>query len=70
MNRIPVTSSNLVAVGYDPANAVLEIEFRGNAVYRYAQVPDSVYRALMRAESLGSYFHRHIRDHYRTTRIT
>ena len=69
MQRIPVTSSNLVSVGYEAGTETLEVEFREARVYQYAQVPEDAYRALMDAPSKGSHFHHHIRDNYRTTRI-
>lgn len=56
MNRIPVTSSNLSAVGYDPATSTLEISFTKGGVYQYANVPASVYEGLMSASSHGRYF--------------
>lgn len=56
MNRIPVTSSNLAAIGYDPATSTLEIAFTKGGVYQYANVPASVYEGLMSAPSHGRYF--------------
>ena len=69
MQRTPVSSSNLVSVGYDPAANTLEVEFKQGSVYSYAGVPSNVHRDLMNAPSHGSYFSRHIRDNYPTTRI-
>lgn len=69
MKRTPVSSSNLVSVGYDADTNTLEVEFRENRVYRYAQVPQSAYDDLMNATSRGSHFSRHIRDKYPTKRI-
>lgn len=66
MRRDPVTSSVLRTVGYDPATAVLEIEFVSGDVYRYFAVPPSVHRALMDAESPGAYFNRRISDAFPT----
>jgi len=62
--RQPVFSSNLKSVGYDPASSVLEIEFHNGSIYQYRGVPKSIYVALMAAASLGSFFHRHIKDKY------
>lgn len=69
MNRITVSSSNLVSVGYDADTKTLEVEFRENRVYQYAQVPQNAYDDLMNASSRGSHFSRHIRDKYQTKRI-
>ena len=46
MNMIPVSSSNLVAVGYDSQSNILRIAFH-NATYDYYNVPKSVYTSLM-----------------------
>ena len=69
MRRTPVSSSNLASVGYDAGSEILEIEFGGGRVYQYAEVPQEAYRALMNADSIGSHFHRHIREKYPTTEI-
>lgn len=64
MNMIPVESSNLNSVGYDPDRAVLVIEFHHGGVYEYYDVPESEYTGLLEAESKGKYFHAHIKDVY------
>ena len=68
MIMIPVDSSNLAAVGYDAASAVLRIAFHSGGVYQYAGVPETVYQGLMNASSKGRYFHAHIRNAYRYMR--
>lgn len=68
MRRLPVRSSVLAAVGYDPATAELEIEFASGDVYRYYAVPARVHRELVEAESPGAYFNRAINDRYPTRR--
>lgn len=69
MNRTPVTSSNVVSVGYDPSTMTLEIEFKGESVYQYFDVPESVYLELMRASSIGQFMHANIKDNYRFVRV-
>lgn len=64
MERIPVQSSTLASVGYDPESQVLEIEFKSGSVYEYFEVPMSVHRALLNAPSLGKFFNQHILDFY------
>jgi KTSC domain len=61
MNRIPVSSSNLASVGYDPATQTLEVEFLNGGIYNYSGVPSSVYSGLMSAVSHGTYFDRNIK---------
>jgi len=69
MRRIPVSSSNLASVGYDPEQWVLEVEFLGGSVYLYFNVPEQVYQSLMSASSHGSYFAEYIRQSYQYKQI-
>ena len=64
MERIPVESSMIQAVGYDPESAELEVEFHTGQTYRYAGVPRAVYEGLLAAESKGRYMHAHVIDAY------
>jgi hypothetical protein len=64
---MPVTSSQIAAVGYDPIARQLVVRFHGSgprpeAIYSYAGVPAQIAAELIGAESPGSYFHRHIRQ--------
>lgn len=70
MERQPVQSSNLAAVGYDAESRTLEIEFIHGGVYQYSDVPQSVYDDLMSAPSHGKFFHAHIRDKYSYTKTS
>jgi hypothetical protein len=56
MIRIPVISSVLLSIGYDPESWILELEFHSGWIYEYYNVPESTYNALMAATSLGKYF--------------
>jgi len=69
MIRQPVSSSNIRSIGYDSESQTLEIEFHNGSVYSYFDVPESIYNALMSASSHGSFFHRHIKDRFRWTKI-
>jgi KTSC domain len=61
MNKIPVSSSNLASVGYDPNTQTLEIEFLHGGIYQYSGVPSSVHSGLMAASSHGSYLDQHVK---------
>lgn len=39
---VPVVSSNLAAVGYDPAERTLYVAFKSGALYAYDDVPPTV----------------------------
>ena len=74
VNRAPVDSSNLVAVGWeaDEDNAergTLEVEFKLGAVYQYTNVPSFVYQALLYADSPGRYFRLNVHKVYDGQRI-
>ena len=70
MKRTSVRSSNLVSVGYDENSQTLEVEFKEGRVYRYFNVPMSVYIALMAASSVGSYHAANIKEKYKYEQIS
>jgi KTSC domain len=67
--RQTVQSTALASIGYSRRLHILEIEFRKGAVYRYLNVPYSVYRRLMSADSKTRYYDRHIRRRYRSQHV-
>lgn len=69
INRIPVDSSSLSSVNYHPSLQMLEVEFQSGSIYVYFGVPAAIYKALLRAESMGRYFIQHVRNAYRFQRI-
>ena len=70
MNRIPVSSSNIVSIGYDKQSAILEVEFSSGSVYQYFDVPEHLYNELMQASSLGGFLNDNIvKYHYRYIKI-
>jgi hypothetical protein len=68
VQMIPVSSSTIVAVGYDSAAQQLLVEFR-NGTYVYYAVPKYVYDGLMSAYSHGEYHAAYIKNTYRYDRI-
>ncbi|HEX6957948.1 MAG TPA: KTSC domain-containing protein [Ferrovibrio sp.] len=66
---IPVSSSTLRAVGYEPERRILRLIFSSGITYDYFAVPLSVYDALMSAVSKGRFFNTRIRDRYRCRRM-
>ena len=49
---------------YDPQTSELTITFVTGRRYVYDDVPQDVYGAFKAAFSRGTFFNRHIRDHY------
>ncbi|MCQ4638000.1 KTSC domain-containing protein [Anaerovorax odorimutans] len=64
----PVSSSNLVAVGYDASTQVLRVQFK-SGTYDYFNVPESIYNGLMSAPSKGQYHAAYIKNAYRYSRL-
>ena len=67
--RCVLDSSLLAAVTYSE-HATLDVAFRSGAVYRYFAVPARVVEGLLTAPSPGAYFHRQIRTHFRSQRLS
>jgi hypothetical protein len=71
-SRIPrqsVQSTAIAKIGYSKRHHILEIEFVNGAVYRYFDVPLSVYRDLMSAESKARSYDSNIKKHYRSALV-
>jgi KTSC domain len=59
MRRVPVDSTSIAAIGYDPKRRELEIEFRESGqVYRYFEVSPQEHEEFMAAESKGQYLNK------------
>ena len=68
-NRTRVGSSSVVSVGYDVEKEILEVEFVGGNTYQYLDVPASIYKALMDADSKGGFVNSRIKGYYRYKQI-
>jgi hypothetical protein len=66
---IPVKSKGIRGIAYDPDARTLDIEFSSSKIYRYFDVPPSLYEWLTRVESKGRFVNRLIKDKYRYERI-
>ena len=64
MEMIPVRSSAIRAVGYDPVAMRMRILFTQGHSYDFCRVPAHVYNGLMSASSMGSYYNNFIKDRY------
>ena len=61
---VPVSSSNLAAVGYDEGTRVMVVKFLNGDVYKYLDVDASVHLNLMEAESVGKFFNENVKGKY------
>jgi hypothetical protein len=69
VQRKPVESSHLRAVGYDPGSRKMHIEFHNGAVYEYKGVPEQFHKTLTEADSTGTFFHKNVKPHFDARRI-
>jgi hypothetical protein len=69
MNRIPVESSSVKAIGYEPDTETLEVEFTSGGVYQFAGVSQFAYDSFMAAESKGHHFAVYVRACFESIRL-
>ena len=61
---VPVTSSNLEAVGYDTKRKRLTVKFKNGGTYHYHEVDPTHYHKLISSESPGSYLNKHLKGRH------
>jgi hypothetical protein len=64
VERTPIDSRAIAALGYDELTQVLEIEYRKGKTYRYLGVPASVYAWLLKTPRKGAFVARKIANVY------
>jgi hypothetical protein len=69
IHRQPVESSAVAAVGYSNRLHALEIAFRDGRIYRYTDVPASVYQQFISAESKARFYNRNVKGKYHCLRV-
>ena len=69
MQMTSVDSSNISAIGYDPATQELQVEFKNGTTYSYQGVTEGQYQELLNAPSVGRYFMANIRGTYPGTAL-
>ena len=63
----PLLKSQSIAIksfDYDAQNKILKIEFKNGSIYKYLDVPESIYQGLKDAASVGKYFNSNIKDKF------
>ena len=65
-----VGSSAVRAVRYNPSRSELDVRFEEGREYRYGRVPRSKFRALLEAESIGTFVNCEIKPHHPCQEIT
>lgn len=66
---VTLRSTMLYAAGYDAEKEVLDVVFRSGGVYRYFDVPLSVYEGLLKSPSVGRYMWDHVLRVYPCARL-
>jgi KTSC domain-containing protein len=69
MDRVPVSSSHITSVGYDPGSRVMHIEFHNGDIYEYKGVAEYHNNQLLNAASAGKHFHRNFKPNYEGVKI-
>ena len=64
MERMALDSTALTWIRYLPEQRILQVSLRTGRDYEYRDVPLSIYRELLAAESKGRYYNRHIRNNF------
>jgi len=59
--HVPVKSSNINSVSYDPDTKTMEVKFKSGQTYAYQGVDAEKHAALMSADSVGGFIHAHIK---------
>lgn len=60
---VPVKSSAIKTVSYNPESRILRIEFTQGREYDYPDVPETEFVNLVSAASVGKYYNQHIKSY-------
>ena len=66
---VPVGSSNLKEIGYDPNTQDLYIRFQNSNLFKYENVPQHIWDDFFVADSMGTYFHVMIKGAFISSRV-
>jgi len=64
-----VISSEIEWIGYEHKDRMLQVEFIDGPVYRYQEVPHSIFEEFLQAPSHGRYFESNVKDKFEHRRI-
>lgn len=66
----PVTSSNIAAIGHDPATNELHVQFKSGATHVFSGVTAEQHEAMRDAESVGKHFHAHVKGKFDSRKVS
>jgi len=64
MIRYPINTINILKVGYDEENQILEIEFKLNVIHHYFEVPIDEFVAFMKDNDIEEFYFNFIQCKY------
>lgn len=67
MKMHSVTSSNIAAVGHEGRH--LRIQFHSGKTHEYEDVPPEIHEQMLKADSVGKFFHAHVRNGFASKEI-
>lgn len=70
MQRIHVSSSIVLSVGYDAAFSTLEVELHTHEIFQYFNVPLSNYIELMNSPSKDQYYNQSVKPAYESKKVS
>lgn len=50
---VPVSSSNVLAIGYDPDTQTARVKFKAGGTYRYTGVSKELHESIVKSSSIG-----------------
>jgi hypothetical protein len=69
MERRKVSSSKIRSVGYEERARILEVEHTDGSVFQYAGVSQELYRRMMAAPSIASFYQDRVEEDFSRKRI-
>jgi hypothetical protein len=69
VEMIQVSSSNVMAVGYEEGNEIVHVQFLNGTEYIYKGVPQVEFDGLLNAPSVGSYLNRNYKNFFPYERV-
>lgn len=61
-DMVPVESSHIAAVGYDPSTQQMHMQFKNGGGGYHANVPPEKHAAFMASNSKGQHYHQNFRS--------
>lgn len=64
-----VKSSNIKSIGYSRKHKQFRINFINGGLFQYKDVPEETFNELSKAESVGSFFSKNIRNNFKCIKL-